>query len=158
MSTDEYDKITAYHYKAYRPPLHALILKKCLHDATFKKGLDIGCGTGKSTTVLKNICETIVGVDPNIAMLNNTILTEGIHYEHFNGKHLNFPSRKFDLVTLAGSWWYGKSQTLLNEIHNVSVSGAHVVLHDFEVLFAPIYKALQIKLPSTTNIIPREMR
>ena len=151
MSVDEYDKITAYHYKAYRPPLHTLILNKCLGKEPFKHGLDIGCGTGKSTIALKKICETVVGIEPNIAMLNNAIVTDGVRYEHFNGINLNFEPQKFDLVTLAGSWWYGKSQILLNEIHKVSSLGAQVVLYDFEVLFSPIYKTLQIRLPSTTN-------
>lgn len=148
MSGKDYDKITAFHYKAYRPPLHTLILKKYLLDATFKKGLDIGCGTGKSTTALKQICETAIGVDPNFAMLNNAILSEGITYKHFDGKHLNLAPSTFDIITLAGSWWYGKSQTLLNEICLVSTLDATIVLYDFEVLLAPVYQVLQLEFSS----------
>ncbi|WP_281542423.1 class I SAM-dependent methyltransferase [Maribacter aestuarii] len=151
MSADDYDDITAFHYEAYRPPLHASILKECLGDATFKHGLDIGCGTGKSTVALKSFCETVVGVDPNIDMLSKATPVPNIHYELFDGRLLNFEPNTFDLITLAGSWWYAKSKTLLNEIHRVSMNGAKIALYDFEVQFQSVYKTLGLTLPSAKD-------
>jgi SAM-dependent methyltransferase len=151
MSADDYDEITAFHYEAYRPPLHASILKECLSNATFKHGLDIGCGTGKSTIALKSSCETVVGIDPNGDMLNKVTPAANIHYEHFDGRLLNLEPNTFDLITLAGSWWNAKSKTLLNEIHRVSMAGAKIVLYDFEVQFHPIYETLLLTLPSANG-------
>lgn len=151
MAVDEYDKITAYHYSAYRPPLHTLILRNYLRKRRFKNGLDIGCGTGLSSVALKHFCKTTVGIDPSTSMLSKTIPTTGISYEHFDGEHLNFNPGIFDIITLAGSWWYGKSQILLDEIQKVGTSEAQAIIYDFEVLFAPIYNALDLNIPSSSN-------
>ncbi|MGB5555068.1 MAG: class I SAM-dependent methyltransferase, partial [Flavobacteriaceae bacterium] len=68
MSND-YDEITANHYLAYRPPLHDIILKKCLKNLERrKKGLDIGSGTGHSALALVEFCDEVIGIEPSLAM------------------------------------------------------------------------------------------
>ena len=151
MLSEDYNTITAYHYEAYRPPLHSIILGKCLLDRKFKHGLDIGCGTGKSTVALKRFCKRTLGIDPSTPMLEKTKSEEGIAYDHFDGKHLYFKENSFDIITLAGSWWYGKSQVLLDEICKVGAIDASVVLYDFEIIFTPIYDRLQLKLKPEIN-------
>src|SRR5699024_11326965 len=61
-----YSDLLAYHYSAYRPPLHALILKRLLApENSFQTGVDIGCGTGYSARALAPYCEHVYGVDPS---------------------------------------------------------------------------------------------
>ncbi len=151
MSSEAYNAQTAYHYEAYRPPLHSLILKKSLLKKEFENGLDIGCGTGKSTIALKQFCKKTVGMDPSTAMLEKTAPQEGISYEYFDGLSLNKRKNSFDIITLAGSWWYGKSQQLLQEIFNVGTSDAFVLLYDFEILFNSIYHKLRLEQPAQIN-------
>ncbi|WP_396635528.1 methyltransferase domain-containing protein [Maribacter sp. R77961] len=148
MNSEDYNALIAYHYQSYRPPLHAIILKNYLSEKKFDYGLDIGCGTGKSTVALKQFCKETVGVDPSKAMLAKTAPEQGITYEYFNGLQLHHKKDSYDVITLAGSWWYGKSQTLLNDIVKVGRRGAPVFLYDFEILLAPIYQKLQLKLHS----------
>ena len=60
-----YDETIAIHYAAYRPPLHEIILKKSLNSAGNPRiGLDIGCGTSRSSQALKEYCHYVVGIDP----------------------------------------------------------------------------------------------
>ena len=59
----EYDNITALHYAAYRPSLHAKILKARFdYSKKFELGLDVGCGTGQSSIALANYCKSVIGM------------------------------------------------------------------------------------------------
>lgn len=60
--SEEYDEAIAYHYNAYRPPLHEVILSQVLgKDERFQNGLDIGCGTGYSAIALAKYCSQVYG-------------------------------------------------------------------------------------------------
>lgn len=136
---DEYDKITAKHYRAFRPPLHDIILEKSItNKTTHVLGLDIGCGTGQSSTMLAHFCNQVVGIDPSIDMISKGINHPNVSYSLFNKKHINFEDNTFDIITLAGSLWYAKSQELLNEVIRVGAEKANVIVYDFEVLLEDI--------------------
>ena len=143
MSND-YDNITAYHYSAYRPALHLPILESCLEGKYFEKGLDIGCGTGHSSIALANFCNEIVGLEPSSDMLTKTIFDKKVNYLHWEAKKLPFPNFYFEIVTLAGSWYYGQSQYLLDEITRVTRSGGKVLLYDFNIVLNEVLSVLNI--------------
>jgi len=144
MSND-YDNITAYHYSAYRPALHLPILESCLEGKYFEKGLDIGCGTGHSSIALANFCNEIVGLEPSSDMLSKTIFDKKVNYLHWDAKKkLPFPNFYFEIVTLAGSWYYGQSQYLLDEITRVTRSGGKVLLYDFNIVLNEVLSVLNI--------------
>jgi len=148
----EYDKITAFHYAAYRPALHSLILKKCIHtNERFNSGLDIGCGTGVSAEALHPYCNNVIGIDPSREMLAQAKSTNNISFLHFNGKTLPFDNALFEIVTFAGSWNYAHSQQLLNEVIRVSKSPLKVIIYDFEIDLDATLSTLQIK---TSSISP----
>lgn len=143
MSND-YDNITAYHYSAYRPALHLPILESCLEGKYFKKGLDIGCGTGHSSIALANFCNEIVGLEPSSDMLTKTIFDKKVNYLHWDAKKLPFPNFYFEIVTLAGSWYYGQSQYLLDEITRVTRFGGKVLLYDYNIVLNEVLSVLNI--------------
>ena len=143
MSND-YDNITAYHYSAYRPALHLPILESCLEGKYFEKGLDIGCGTGHSSIALANFCNEIVGLEPSSDMLTKTIFDKKVNYLHWEAKKLPFPNFYFEIVTLAGSWYYAQSQYLLDEITRVTRSGGKVLLYDFNIVLNEVLSVLNI--------------
>ncbi len=149
----EYDHTTAFHYAAYRPPLHSLILKKCMGaKRQFKSGLDIGCGTGLSAEALRPYCTNVVGIDPSMEMLAQAVPINNLHFLHFNGKELSFEDAIFDIITFAGSWYYAQSQQLLKEVIRVSKSPCKVILYDFEIDLGPTLSLLNIdqsSIPST---------
>jgi len=137
-----YDKVTAFHYAAYRPMLHEPILRHCFGKQTFKHGLDIGCGTGVSTVALKNFCERVTGVDPSEKMISQAAPHTHIDYLLLKDKNLPFAKNTFDICTYAGAWWYGKSEALLHETIRVSREGATILLYDFELDFKHIHNVL----------------
>lgn len=142
---NEYDSITALHYASYRPALHTQLLKSYLHsDEKFEIGLDVGCGTGQSAISLSSFCLKVVGVDPSQEMINKSIIKTKISFQLMQPNKLDFSNDTFEVVTLAGSLFYAKSQALLNETIRVSKSNSKIIVYDFEVLMSDAFKLLEI--------------
>ena len=143
MNREYLSAITAHHYQAYRPPLHSLILEKCLQQKQFDVGLDMGCGTGQSSLALVPYCRQILAADPSPFMLSCRIPHQNIQYFRLDGNKLPKCSSGISLCTFAGSWFYAKSQTLLNALVDCLNPGAVLLLYDFNVSF----KSLDFILP-----------
>ncbi|NJB84766.1 SAM-dependent methyltransferase [Lewinella marina] len=126
----EYNDEVARQYATYRPPLHAALLRQCLADR-FHHGLDVGCGTGHSTHALRAHCDRVVGTDPSAEMLRQAPPGPGISYQLQGGEKLDFPTATFDVVTFAGSLYYARSQSLVDEVVRVCRPGARIVVYDF---------------------------
>ncbi|MFS4416640.1 class I SAM-dependent methyltransferase [Maribacter sp. 2307ULW6-5] len=143
----DYNDIMARHYASYRPPLHRPILKTALGTERFGTGLDVGCGTGISTKALLAFCRQVVGTDPSEAMLSQAKATHNTLFCKMTGNKLPFPDAHFDICTYAGSWWYGKSDALLQETLRVTAPNGTLLLYDFEVRLAPYLDLLQLTAP-----------
>ncbi|MEO1449211.1 MAG: class I SAM-dependent methyltransferase, partial [Bacteroidota bacterium] len=145
-----YSGQTASHYRAYRPPLHQLVLAECLSGLPRKrKGLDIGCGTGHSAIALSRYCREVHGLEPSENMLASAISHPGVHYHYFDEKHLDFESSSADVITLAGSWYYAQSRELLDEMHRVSRPNAHAIVYDFRSDIRSPLQAIGLPLPDS---------
>jgi SAM-dependent methyltransferase len=142
---EEYDHITAFHYSAFRPPLHKMILDECLENTgKFCMGLDIGCGTGQSSIALTNFCNKVIGIDPSEGMLKKSIIHPNIEYRPYNKRDFNFVDDLFDLATFAGSLYYAKSQKLLDEVVRVTKCGSKIIVYDFELLLDVIIEKINL--------------
>lgn len=151
--TSEYDQITAFHYSAFRPSLHLLILKKCLEKGEiFSLGLDVGCGTGQSSIALTNFCNKVIGIEPSKEMLHKTIKHPSIEYSYYNKKQFNFSDDYFDLITFAGSLYYAKSQTLLDEVVRVTKKSSKIIIYDFELSVDVILENLNLESASKQKL------
>ncbi len=140
--TNDYDAITAFHYASYRPSLHAEILKRGLGSTLYEAGLDIGCGTGQSAIALAKFCQSVVGIDPSPAMISKAIAHANVNYGLFDKKRIECKDSTFNIITLAGSLWYAKSQQLVDEIVRVGSEKSMVIVYDFEILLADILTEL----------------
>lgn len=150
MTREDYNEDIAYHYAAYRPPLHRRILHQALPlPHLFNRALDIGCGTGRSSLALTVFAETIVGIDPSYDMLAKAVKHEKITYQYYNKARLDFPEQHFDLITLAGVLFYAKSPQLLAEILSVAQPKASLLIYDFEVVLDEIYAQLNLSKPQS---------
>lgn len=129
----EYKSNIAEHYFAYRPPLHKLILEISLKSQKFKKGLDVGCGTGNSSIALKHFCSRVTGIDPSIHMINRAISYKGVEYVNSDLFDLPVKENTYDIVTFAGSLFYIKSQELLDKILIITKEKGVVVIYDFKI-------------------------
>jgi len=145
--SETYNQAIAYHYSAYRPPLHQMILKYVFSgEETFKKGLDIGCGTGYSTIALSKYCLHVTGVDPSQSMLEEAKLHDKATYLKGAGEKLPLTNKSIDVVTFAGSLFYTKSDLLIKELKRVCRNQAIVVPYDFEVLLDEVLLQCGINL------------
>ncbi|MEX0290687.1 MAG: class I SAM-dependent methyltransferase [Flavobacteriaceae bacterium] len=145
MESLDYDEVTAFHYAAFRPALHQKILAKCLKTGLKPdRGLDIGCGTGQSAIALAHYCDKVVGIEPSAEMISRAIAHSGVSYLEHQAEELPFPEEVFDVITFAGSWYYAKSQQLLNEVFRVIKPGGTIVIYDFEIALKKVLIALGI--------------
>ncbi len=134
MSIDNYDEITAFHYAAYRPPLHEKILSLAIpHDLKFNRGLDIGSGTGYSASALSAYCDQVIGLEPSDEMRTLATPHPSVRYIEGSGESIPFTSELFDIVTLAGSLFYIDKTKLLAELNRVCRKSACIIVYDFEL-------------------------
>jgi len=150
-SSDPYGESTAYHYAVYRPELHALILKKCLGaEDTFKLGLDVGCGTGRSSIPLAKYCNELIAIDPSAEMISQAHPHPKVSYKHMGG-NLDIPHNLYDVITFAGSLYYCKSQSLLDKLITYCVPDAIILVYDFQLHFDRILEELNFHVPAEVS-------
>ncbi|MEM6768958.1 MAG: class I SAM-dependent methyltransferase [Bacteroidota bacterium] len=148
-----YDSITATHYAAWRPPLHDQLLARALApNERFRRGLDVGCGTGQSTLALAKYCDSVVGIDPSLEMIT---LAKGspevcflAHREINRGLRKGLAKEVFDIFTFAGSLHYQDTNEVLAQIKPIAAPKASIVVYDFDVGLNAVFKELG-KLPAT---------
>lgn len=146
-----YDELTAIHYAAYRPKLHELLLAKCLHaNERFKLGLDVGCGTGRSSVSLAKYCDKVIAIDPSTEMLSKAEHHPKISYSPMS-ENLDIPDEVFNIITFAGSLYYCKSQALYDRIIEHCAPGALIIVYDFNIRVEAILEKLELSLPHEIN-------
>lgn len=151
--TERYDNSAAWHYAAYRPPLHSLILERILQSGeSFQAGLDVGCGTGYSAIALSRYCDHVFGVDSSRAMLDSAQTHAKVTYIHGElDLHIQLPAQRLDIVSFAGSLFYTKSDTLRNALTKFCSPGGTVVVYDFGVLLHEVLTTLGVDCLSHTT-------
>ncbi|MEE9314326.1 MAG: class I SAM-dependent methyltransferase [Rhizobiaceae bacterium] len=142
MSDHAYNEQVAFHYAAYRPALHEQILAEALTSQTIKTGLDIGCGTGRSTIALAKYCNHIFGIDPSQDMLNRATLDKSVRYLLGRGSDIPMPDKSVDVVTFAGVLSYTNNAETLDELRRVCMPNALIIAYDFEIVLDDIIAAV----------------
>jgi ubiquinone/menaquinone biosynthesis C-methylase UbiE len=85
--------------------LEAVALRETLAGYHFKHGLEVGCGTGKNTLWLQNICDQLLAIDLSAKMLS--IAKKKVPFENvtFLQADINsswgFASELFNLITFS---------------------------------------------------------
>jgi SAM-dependent methyltransferase len=138
---DEYDKITASHYAAYRPLLHGPILKQLLGSGHhYSVGLDVGCGTGRSAIALSDHCRHVFAIDPSPAML--AVAREHPSVEFLQQKKAalseQVPGQRFELLSFAGSLFYQDEADVVISFSDILEDGATVLVYDYDVDLQPL--------------------
>jgi len=142
----DYNAQVAIHYSRYRPPLHEIILCKAMDKGKrFEIGLDVGCGTGKSSKPLSKFCNKVFGIDPSQFMIDNAETDPSIDYICSNSL-AQFQDDNFDVVTFAGSLSYAKSESLRRELNRICRDEASVLVYDFEVLLSDLLSGIGLNL------------
>jgi predicted TPR repeat methyltransferase len=85
--------------------LEAISLRESLKGERFENALEIGCGTGKNTEWLLQICDRILSVDLSIEMLakaKEKLATDRVSFQQADiNKDWDFAKGKYDLVVFS---------------------------------------------------------
>ena len=153
MMREQYDGVVARHYASYRPALHGPILSRAISDVeAFPVGLDIGCGTGHSAIALATYCDKVFGIDPSEAMLADAAGHPKVNYILGTADDLGgVPSLPVNIITLAGSLHYAKSDRLRQQLNLVCCPGATIVVYDFEIGLDQVLASMNINVPAVAS-------
>lgn len=139
-----YDEAVASHYAAYRPPLHQVIVSDVLAGRAYANGLDVGCGTGRSSVALGPLCGHVLGCDPSPEMIAAATPQPGISYVCGTLDAVTRPDGGFDVVSFAGVLAYLDAEATLTTLRQLCAPGAHVLVYDFRVQVEDVLACLNV--------------
>lgn len=146
----DYGSDIAAQYKAYRPPLHSLILSEIIGTGQrFESVVDIGCGVGHSSLALLAYCELVAAIDPSQAMIDVAIPHKQIEYFCSTLQEIEFNSESFDLISLAGSLNYCHSEAFIDELARIINPTGTILIYDFDVNLDKVFDYLDIEKESS---------
>jgi SAM-dependent methyltransferase len=123
-------------YAFCRPPVHerviAIVAEHLGLARPVHRGLDIGCGAGRSTRALDSVASRTVGLDPALAMLEHRRqVAPDSSFVAATAEALPFLAGTFDLVTAAGSLNYVDLERCLADVERVLAPRGVLVIYDF---------------------------
>ena len=141
-----YDEFLSRLYASYRPALHEVALELMLGGRSYARGLDVGCGTGRSSLALRANCTEVIGLDNSWQMLRRATPAAGVHYVFTNGMHWPVTTGSVDVVTFAGSLPYLDQDQTLAEVERVTRPGSRVLVYDYTFATLKILRKLGFRL------------
>jgi len=125
-------KSAAERYAQHRPYFHPLVIEKIKTylglDAPVAHALDVGCGTGQSTRALKEIADSVIGVDISEEMLRLAKQRSGIEYRNASAEDLSiFVDVSFDLITTSMAFHWFDHKRFLLETHRLLKPGGWLI-------------------------------
>jgi SAM-dependent methyltransferase len=130
----QHDRVAA-GYASARPYLHPEVfarVREIVRPAgSFRRALDVGCGTGLSSLALLDLAERVVGVDASLDMLRHARRAHGIRYVACGAEALPFREGRFDLVVACGSMDWVDRPRFLPRAAEILEPGGFLVSLDF---------------------------
>ncbi len=122
-------------YANGRPFFHPLAIQKihaiCCERGRIDRALDVGCGTGQSTSALLEIAEEIVGLDSSAEMLSHAIHDPRIRFVEARAEQMPFADASFGLITVALAFhWFDQRKFLLEAQRLLPPGGWLVIYND----------------------------
>ena len=88
------------------------MIKQCTEFKN-KTVLEIGCGSGKLSSLLADVTEDYIGIDPEVNAINNASQTyENVDFRVGRGESLAFTDSRFDLVLFTLSLHHHQNSSL----------------------------------------------
>jgi ubiquinone/menaquinone biosynthesis C-methylase UbiE len=123
-------------YARHRPPVHARVfalLEARAGTRRVGRALDLGCGAGLSTRVLRARASEVIGVDPSPSMVHwAKKLVPDAEFLAGAAEAIPLGNGTVELVTAAGSLNYAESEPFFRETARVLTSEGRLVIYDFE--------------------------
>lgn len=128
-------RTVAERYAQFRPYFHPVVIEQVrsfLHLANpVERSLDVGCGTGQSTLALKELSNTVIGVDVSSEMLEHARQAPGIEYIKASGEDLSFlKGNSFDLITCSMAYHWFDPDRFLKEVHRLLRDNGWLIIYN----------------------------
>jgi ubiquinone/menaquinone biosynthesis C-methylase UbiE len=114
---------TVENYDRYRPTYPEALVDWTLEPfgGRAPRVLDLGCGTGISTRLFSTRAKSIVGIDPNDAMLERARAKGGAEYRKGEATKTGLDDRSLDLVIAGQAFHWFDLEATLDELARVLV-------------------------------------
>ncbi len=121
-------------YARGRPRFHALVVGKVAAFLGLREpvpaALDVACGTGLSSVVLREIASRVVGTDSSAEMMARAPRIGGVEYVEALAENLPFADGSFDLLTVSSAFhWFDRAR-FLSEARRVLRPEGWLVVYD----------------------------
>jgi len=96
--------------------------------------VDVGCGTGLSSTIWKDIAKKVIGVEPNDDMRRIAVENVGSNHVSFVkafSNDMGMPSDYADVITVSQAFHWMDIDSSLKEFHKVLGPGGILAIYDF---------------------------
>lgn len=127
-------KSAAKRYAKGRPYFHPIIVKRIKEFLSItnplSSALDVGCGTGLSTVALKELAQTVVGVDASAEMIALAPEESGVKYFVAPAENLPFGENEFNLITLSQVFHWLDRDKFLAEASRVLRTDGWLIAYD----------------------------
>jgi SAM-dependent methyltransferase len=125
----------AAHYDRFRPrPPVALLGALCRYAQVERpvRVVDLGCGTGLSARVWSGVAESIVGIEPNAAMLAVADPAPGVEYREAFAHETGLADEAADIVTCSQSLHWMEPQLTFAEAGRILRPGGVFAAYDYD--------------------------
>lgn len=121
------------------PQVMVDILTQLIHTPRPELVLDLGCGTGLSTTIWREWAERVIGIEPSNEMRDQAVraLSENPHlanitYQAGVAHETGLPDNSVDIVTCAQSFHWMEPSITLAEVARVLRPGGVFAAYDYD--------------------------
>jgi len=120
-------------YTAARPHFHPEVIRRIgqhVNARHLERALDVGCGTGLSTTPLAAIARRMVGIAAALDMIIAAAPAPGISFLVSSAEDPPFADGTFDLITVCGAINWIDRQRFLPQDRRLLHAAVTVVIYD----------------------------
>ncbi len=121
-------------YARARPFFHPVVRGRIIDhigaDLPVARALDVACGTGQSTGILRGLARQVIGNDRSSGMLAEAPRWDDVKYVRSSAEDLPFSDKSFDLITVALAFHWFERNAFLREVSRLLGSSGWLIIYD----------------------------